>query len=782
MISEQMKKEFHELRDTIIEMQYAHLNDMQKKAVLSVDGPVLVLAGAGSGKTTVLVNRIAHIIKYGNSYKSNYCPEDLKAEDLEHMREYISQDTSGKTRVLTHRIAYLIREKGVHPGSILAITFTNKAANEMKERVFRMLGEENRGIWVSTFHSACVRILRQDAEKLGYGKNFVIYDTDNQKRLVKDCIREMNLSEKNYPVRKVLSIISGAKDKLMDPEEFISSGDSFMMEQIGRIYRLYQRKLKSNNAMDFDDLILNTILLFRLHPDVLRFYQNKFRYIMVDEYQDTNIPQYRLVHMLARQHGNLCVVGDDDQSIYKFRGANIGNILGFEKDYPDTAVIRLEQNYRSTGNILEAANSVIANNTQRKGKRLWTGREAGCKVLYNQVPSAYEEGQFVASEVKRLGSVEDRQCSDIAVLYRTNAQSRVLEEAFMKEKIPYRIVGSLAFYQRKEIKDVLAYLQVIYNPDDDISLKRIVNEPRRGIGTKTVQSLEEYASRLEISLFDAMKHAGETGCVSEGPARRVEDFADMVEHFIALSRDCPVTALLSEVLDRTGYVKALEDEGTEEARSRIENIQELVSAAVQFEENSSGNGTLQEFLEGIALVSGQDEMDRGRGVILMTMHSAKGLEFPVVFITGMEEGVFPLSRAMEDPEELEEERRLCYVGMTRAREILYLTCARSRMLHGFNSMNPPSRFIEEIPAQYIEDMGNTALKTVSAITGGLYDRNGGGEAGGYTPGCRIEHKIWGPGTVIKVEEIKGDREITVAFPDRGVKKLLASMAPIKMLQ
>lgn len=713
------------------------LNPQQKKAVMTTEGSLLVLAGAGSGKT----------------------------------------------RVLTHRIAYLIKEKGVHPGSILAITFTNKAANEMKERIFRILGEENRWMWVSTFHSACVRILRQDVEKLGYNKNFVIYDTDNQKKLVQDCIKEMNLNKNNFPSKKVLSIIGKAKDKLQSPKEFISlNDDSFRMEQIGRIYRLYQKKLRENNAMDFDDLIIKTIELFTLHPDVLRFYQNKFHYIMVDEYQDTNIPQYRLVYMLAAQHKNLCVVGDDDQSIYKFRGANIGNILDFEKDYSDTTVIKLEQNYRSTKNILDAANCIIANNNHRKEKRLWTDKEAGDRVTYRHTATSDEEGEYVTSEVRRICSRDNRQCSDIAVLYRTNAQSRVLEEAFVKAGIPYRVVGSLAFYQRKEIKDVAAYLQVISNPVDDISLKRIINQPRRGIGSRTVQSLEQYASRLEISLFEAMKNVETSGCISTGPAKKVRDFVDMMEQFMSMAEQYSVVALLSEVLDKTGYVKALEDEGTEEARTRIENIQEFMSAAVQFEESGEGEGTLQEFLESIALVSGQDGMNKGKGVTLMTLHSAKGLEFPVVFMTGMEEGIFPLYKAIEDPEELEEERRLCYVGMTRAQQILYMTCANSRMLHGFRSMNLPSRFINEVPDNYIEEMGSKGVRTTTVPKNNTLDNwKAGKEPLNFTSGCRIEHKMWGVGTVIKVEDVKDDQQITVAFPDRGVKKLLASMAPIKLI-
>lgn len=711
------------------------LNPEQREAVLTTEGPLLILAGAGSGKT----------------------------------------------RVLTHRIAYLIRERDVHPGNILAITFTNKAASEMKERVFRLLGEENNWMWVSTFHSACVRILRQDISKMGFDRNFVIYDASDQQVLVRDCIREMGLNERDFSPKKVLSTISGAKDRMQGPEEFIGANyDSFGMEQIGRVYRLYQKKLKANNALDFDDILLKTIELFTLYPDVLHFYQNKFRYIHVDEYQDTNIPQYRLVYMLAGMHKNLCVVGDDDQSIYKFRGANIGNILNFEKDYPDARVIKLEQNYRSTGNILEAANSVIANNAQRKDKKLWTRKPRGCKVRFKQTDRESDEAEFVVSEVGKLCKAGNRRYSDIAVLYRTNAQSRVLEEAFIKAGVPYRVVGSLGFYQRKEIKDVIAYLRVVQNPLDDISLKRIVNEPKRGIGDRTVQSLEDYASRLEISLFEAMRDVRESGCVSSGPAKKVEEFADMMDGFISARDQYSVVALLTDILDKTGYVRALEEEDTVEARGRIENIKEFVSAAVQFEENCEGEGTLQEFLEGVSLVSEVDNLDNGEGVILMTLHSAKGLEFPVVFMTGMEDGMFPLSRAIEEPDELEEERRLCYVGMTRAEEVLYLTWANSRTLYGFTNINLPSRFIMEIPGHLIEPVENIISKGIKAAgKKSLLEMDG--KAGEYAPGKRIQHRIWGIGTVIKVEDRRDDREITVAFPGMGVKKLLASVAPIKPL-
>jgi DNA helicase-2/ATP-dependent DNA helicase PcrA len=738
------------------------LNPQQREAVTTTDGPLLVLAGAGSGKT----------------------------------------------RVLTHRIAYLISEKGVHPGSILAITFTNKAAGEMKDRVFRLLQQQDGRMWVSTFHSACMRILRKDIQRIGYDKNFVIYDRSDQLVLVRDCIRDMDLNERDFSPKKVLAAISDAKDRMQSPEEFLAENfDSFGSEQIGRVYRLYQKRLSANNALDFDDIILKTIELFTQHPDVLGFYQNKFRFIMVDEYQDTNRPQYQLVHMLAAMHKNLCVVGDDDQSIYGFRGADIRNILDFEKDYPDAKVIKLEQNYRSTGAILEVANSVISNNHQRKVKKLWTQKPEGAKIKCIEADTEVDEAGFVVDEVRRLCDVQGRKPSDIAVLYRTNAQSRVLEEAFVKAGLAYRVVGSLGFYQRKEIKDIIAYLRAIVNPADDISLKRIINEPRRGIGDRTVLAIEQYAGELEIGFFEAAKKIGDTGRIGTGPARRVEDFVGLIEGLIADSQRYPVVALLSEVLDRSGYVASLEREGTVEARGRIENIQELVSSAVNFEERGQGSGTLGEFLEGIALVSETDNIG-GDGVLLMTLHSSKGLEFPVVLMTGMEDGVFPLSRAIDEPNELEEERRLCYVGMTRAKEVLYLTRARSRMLYGYTSYNLPSRFLDEIPADLVETAEKVNYSTVTGsgpfsrslsvlgrghVTKAAYGPGKAGDeaveqmaghitsagAGPYRVGGRIQHRIWGIGTVVKIEQEKHDHKLTVAFSGLGVKKLLASVAPIK---
>lgn len=760
------------------------LNPQQKKAVTTTEGPLLILAGAGSGKT----------------------------------------------RVLTHRIAYLISEKGIHPGNILAITFTNKAAGEMKERVFQLLGEQNYSMWVSTFHSACVRMLRHDIERIGYSRNFVIYDTLDQQTVVKDCLKELNISEREFSPKKILAVIGKAKDSLQSPEDFISSGEGgFATEQIGEVYQLYQKKLRTNNALDFDDLILKTVDLFIQWPEVLSFYQTKFRYILVDEYQDTNTPQYRLVHLLSKGHRNLCVVGDDDQSIYRFRGADIANILNFEVDYPEATVIKLEQNYRSTKNILEAANCVISNNYRRKVKKLWTHKNEGYRARYCQTATERQEAEFVACEAMRLCADERRKLSDMAILYRTNAQSRVLEEAFIIRAIPYKVVGSLGFYQRKEIKDILSYLRVILNPADDVALKRIINRPRRGIGDKTIEMLEQYAARLGLNLFEAMEGAAKDGCLPTGPGKRVKEFAYMMKNLVAVRDKYPVVALISEVLDKTGYVRVLEEEGTIESKGRIENIQELISAAIGFEEGSEGNNTLLEFLERMALVSETDNLDEGEGVTLMTLHSAKGLEFPVVFITGMEDGVFPLYRAIEEPEELEEERRLCYVGMTRAREVLYLTGAEMRTLYGNTNINLPSRFLKEIPEPLMEiiaegygngeapgiqktkvdsidrasrGIGNLNKgiggvsgtgKSVGSVGKGVGDTDGSGDInnrspgkpgghGGYRPGNRVQHRIWGMGTVIKAEDKGDDIEITIAFPGLGIKKMPASGTALKVIK
>lgn len=701
----------------------ANLNEQQKEAVTTTEGPLLILAGAGSGKT----------------------------------------------RVLTHRIAYLIKEKKVSPSNILAITFTNKAAEEMKTRVENLLGYVG-DLWVSTFHSACVRILRRDIDKLGYDRNFVIFDTTDQKALVQECLKELDLSEKQYPIKMVLSAISSAKDKMVYPDDYIDFfGDTYRNRKIKEIYKLYQHKLKKINALDFDDIIIKTIELFKENPEILEFYQRKFRYIMVDEYQDTNTPQYYFVNLLAQRHRNLCVVGDDDQSIYGWRGADVRNILNFEKDYPEAKVIKLEQNYRSTKIILEAANHVIDNNVYRKKKSLWTQNKEGEKIVLCELENEKEEAEFVIQEIIKLKERENRSFKDFAILYRTNAQSRPFEEALMKVKVPYKVVGALRFYDRKEIKDILAYLRLIVNPYDDISFKRIVNVPRRGIGPATIEALEKVAREKDTSLFFAIEDL--KNARNKGSLLQFKQFIlDLIDKKDAMS----VSDLIKYILEQTGYIEELKREESEEAEGRIENLNEFLNAAYEFEE-SSEDKSLEAFLAGITLVSDIDMAgDIGESVVLMTLHSAKGLEFPVVFMVGMEEGLFPSYSSFEDDHELEEERRLCYVGITRSKERLYLTYARQRNLYGRSQYNSYSRFISEIPERLIVRYNiPTSKKTgfVSVHTfSDVYERS-------FSLGDKVEHKIWGIGTVVKVE----GEEITVAFPNVGIKKLDLRFAPIKAI-
>jgi DNA helicase-2/ATP-dependent DNA helicase PcrA len=633
------------------------LNKEQKEAVLHNEGPLLILAGAGSGKT----------------------------------------------RVLTHRIAYLIEQHGVFPSNILAITFTNKAAREMRERIAGLIGDLSNDMWVGTFHSICIRMLRRDIEKLGYDRSFVIYDTQDQQVVVKECLKELSINEKNFPPKSVLETIGKQKDELIDAAHFEKLyASDFRMGKIAKIYKLYEKKLKANNALDFDDIIMNTIKLFDQYPEVLNYYQRKFRYVLVDEYQDTNTAQYMLVRKLSQSHENLCVVGDDDQSIYGWRGANIRNILDFEKDFKHCCTIKLEQNYRSTQNILDAANRVIGNNTGRKRKSLWTQNKGGSKIIVCENENEHEEALYAAREVQRLISDENRKFKDFAVLYRINAQSRVLEEMFMREGIPYKIVGGQKFYDRKEIKDIIAYMRLVQNPGDNVSLKRIINVPKRGIGDATVAVAEELSYESGVSLFSVISNAEECPPLKRA-SQKLGNFSLMINKFRTMKESMTVSELLETVVEDTGILREYELENTVEAQSRIENIKEFKSVALEFEKQSEDK-SLEEFMAHISLVSDLDNLEEDQDyVVLMTMHSAKGLEFPVVFIPGMEEGVFPGYRAItEGPDQLEEERRLCYVGITRAREKLYLSNARFRTLFGNSSYNRPSRFLAEIPEELVE--------------------------------------------------------------------------------
>ena len=740
---------------------YDTLNPPQKEAVAHTEGPVLILAGAGSGKT----------------------------------------------RVLTHRIAYLIEEMGVNPWNILAITFTNKAAQEMRERVDKLVGFGSESIWVSTFHSTCVRILRRHIDNIGYATNFTIYDADDQKSVIKDVCRKLNIDTKIYKERSLLAQISHAKDELLTPDdmEMKAAGD-FNMKKVASVYREYQNALRKNNALDFDDLIVKTVELFEKCGAVLEYYQERFKYIMVDEYQDTNTAQFKFVSLLAQKYENLCVVGDDDQSIYKFRGANIGNILGFERVFPDAKVIRLEQNYRSTKNILCAANMVIANNSERKAKTLWTENEEGSKVHFRQFFNAYEEAEYVAGEIsrgKREGLYSYRDC---AILYRTNAQSRIFEEKFISANIPYKLVGGVNFYARKEIKDLLCYLKTVDNARDDLAVQRIINVPKRGIGATTMGRVQDYADNMGISLYEALRVAEEVPSIGRS-VTKIDSFVTFIQTLKSKADVLSVEDLLQEIIDSTGYVEALEAEDTEEARARIENIDELISKTVAYQEAMEEQdlpATLSGFLEEVALVADIDTVDPDQDyVLLMTLHSAKGLEFPEVFMVGMEDGIFPshMTISYGDDGELEEERRLCYVGITRAMKELTLTCAQQRMIRGETQYNKVSRFVREIPRELV-DLGHTIQEKkpkaedliptpakYSKMKEILQGRNYKPrefkvtKAGAldYEVGDTVRHIKFGVGIVKKIVEGGRDYEVTVDFDKVGVKKMFASFAKLKKI-
>lgn len=742
----------------------AGLNDKQKEAVLHFEGPLLILAGAGSGKT----------------------------------------------RVLTHRIAYLIEEHQVPPYHILALTFTNKAANEMRERVNNIIEYGAGSIWVSTFHSTCVRILRRFIDHLGYDNAFTIYDSDDQKSLMKDICKQLNIDTKKYKERTFLNAISSAKDELKTPEQYADEvAKEYNKKIFGRVYKEYQKRLKQNNALDFDDLIMFTVQLFRQNAEILNHYQERFPFILVDEYQDTNTAQFTLLSLLASRYQNLCVVGDDDQSIYRFRGANIHNILNFEKIFPATKVIRLEQNYRSTKNILAAASGVIKHNSMRKEKTLWTTAEAGAPISYGRYDNEYEEAQGIASDIHR--EVKDGMSySDFAILYRTNAQSRVFEEKLIYEGIPYRIIGAVNFYARKEIKDILCYLKTINNSADDIAIKRIINIPRRGIGQTTIGRISDYAFSQEMPFYEALRRVDEIpGCTRA--SAKIHSFVSLIEHFRMKLRGemYSLEDMTQELLDVTGYVRELEAEDTDEANGRIENIESLMNKIVQYEEDNNG-GTLNDLLEDIALVADIDTVsDDAEQVLLMTLHSAKGLEFPNVYICGMEETIFPGASAVfgDDPSELEEERRLCYVGITRAMKKLTLTSANQRMRNGEMNFNRPSRFINEIPRHLVKQTYGAVLKPeteskpteFSRTKASLYTKDrknpfannpyiqkGMGSASpagapDYQVGDRVSHTKFGQGIVRSLTKLTNDYEVVIEFDGFGQRKLRSSFAKLTKL-
>ncbi|MDR4434783.1 DNA helicase PcrA [Bacillus tequilensis] len=726
------------------------LNPVQQEAVKTTDGPLLLMAGAGSGKT----------------------------------------------RVLTHRIAYLMAEKHVAPWNILAITFTNKAAREMKERVESILGPGADDIWISTFHSMCVRILRRDIDRIGINRNFSILDTADQLSVIKGILKERNIDPKKFDPRSILGTISSAKNELTEPEEFSKVAGGYYDQVVSDVYTDYQKKLLKNQSLDFDDLIMTTIKLFDRVPEVLEFYQRKFQYIHVDEYQDTNRAQYMLVKQLAERFQNLCVVGDSDQSIYRWRGADIANILSFEKDYPNASVILLEQNYRSTKRILRAANEVIKNNSNRKPKNLWTENDEGIKISYYRGDNEFGEGQFVAGKIHQLYSTGKRKLSDIAILYRTNAQSRVIEETLLKAGLNYNIVGGTKFYDRKEIKDILAYLRLVSNPDDDISFTRIVNVPKRGVGATSLEKIASYAAMNGVSFFQAIQQVDFIG-VSAKAANALDSFRQMIENLTNMQDYLSITELTEEILDKTEYREMLKAEKSIEAQSRLENIDEFLSVTKNFEQKSEDK-TLVAFLTDLALIADIDQLDQkeeesgGKDAItLMTLHAAKGLEFPVVFLMGLEEGVFPHSRSLMEEAEMEEERRLAYVGITRAEQELYLTNAKMRTLFGRTNMNPESRFIAEIPDDLLENL-NEKKETRAPSARKMQPRRGpvsrpvsyasktGGDTLNWAVGDKAGHKKWGTGTVVSVKGEGEGTELDIAFPSPvGVKRLLAAFAPIE---
>ena len=762
---------------------YDKLNELQREAVYHTDGPLLILAGAGSGKT----------------------------------------------RVLTHRIAYLIGERGVNPWNILAITFTNKAAEEMRQRVDNLVGFGAESVWVSTFHSACVRILRRFIDRLGYENHFTIYDTDDQKTLIKEVCRKVDVDTKVFKERSLLSAISSAKNEMILPDEFeLNTGGDFAKMKIAKVYREYEAQMRANNALDFDDLLVKTVQLLQTQPDVLESYQERFRYIMVDEYQDTNTVQFQLVSLLAGKYKNLCVVGDDDQSIYKFRGANIRNILDFEHEFPDAKVIKLEQNYRSTGNILNAANSVIANNRGRKEKSLWTENGEGELIRLRQFDTAFDEADFIGEDIKNAVR-QGGSYNDSAVLYRTNAQSRLLEEKFIAMNIPYKIVGGVNFYARREIKDLLAYLKTIDNGRDDVAVRRIINVPKRGIGLTTINRIQESATERGIGFYEALLAPGLIAGVGRS-ATKLDSFAALIEYFKTLAEEMNITDLLQEVIEKTGYIESLENEDKEEAKTRKENIDELISKAATYEESCQDKdekATLSGFLEEVALVADIDSLDEDQEyVVLMTLHSAKGLEFPRVYLAGMEDGLFPgyMSINAGDREELEEERRLCYVGITRAEQELTLTSARRRMVHGETQYNPMSRFVKEIPRELL-DTGNkkftqetempaqqntyarareafraqafagalggmtpaknqgvgkplTGSQALASLQKGSQLAAGGNGPLGYEVGDRVRHVKFGEGTVTDIKEGGRDHEVTIEFDSVGTRKMFAKFAKL----
>ena len=796
-MSDWNQEEIIKLRRKALEREFSRMNNVQREAVFQVNGPLLILAGAGSGKTTVLVNRAANIVRYGNAYNSSDV-SNISGETADAVAAYLKE---GKP--LSEELRKALAVEPCLPWKILAITFTNKAANELKERLSKILGpDDGSQVWAATFHATCSRMLRRDADRLGYTKHFTIYDSDDSKRLMKDCQKRLGIDDKRIPYKSALSEISHAKDNLIGPEEYYhAAGTDQRLAKIGELYRLYQSRLKDADAMDFDDLIFMTIKLFQSNPDVLECYQNRFSYVMVDEYQDTSHAQYEFVRLLSQKSGNICVVGDDDQSIYKFRGATIENILNFENTFPHAKVIRLEQNYRSTKTILNAANSVIANNENRKGKTLWTKNPAGKKIGVHTSSDEQDEANYIAQMI--LDEVaKGRKFSDFAVLYRMNSQSNALERVFAKSSIPHRVFGGHRFFDCKEVRDMIAYLSVISNPNDEERLLRIINSPKRAIGDRTVAQAQSVAAGTGESLFYVLRHADEYDALQRS-ADKLMKFAGMIQ---ALSDEAAkggksIADIYHMMLERTGYIEALAASGAEDAQGRIDNVNELASHIVRFSEENGSDATLEDYLEEVQLLTDIDNYDASSdSVVMMTMHSAKGLEFPVVFLPGFEEGIFPGTQVMFQPDEVEEERRLAYVAITRAKEELHIVNARKRMLFGSTQQNPPSRFLEEIPSELTE------VSSAHESMGFGFSSHGGRETAeehfrrrsasapfGFKPpapvpekpavifkaGDHVFHRAFGNGVVLTAEPMGNDIMLEIDFEKAGKKKLMANFARLE---
>ena len=789
------KSEILALRRAVLEKDFARMNDRQKQAVFTVNGPLLILAGAGSGKTTVLINRIANILRYGDAYNSTYLHDDLDENDIAACKAYIENGTPLTTETQEH-----LSVSACAPWRIMAITFTNKAAGELKDRLCAMLGETANDIWASTFHSTCARILRRDGERIGYSSHFTVYDTDDQRRLMKNILKELDISEKNITPKSILNEISRAKDSLISPAEYaLTVGVDFRLKIISRAYTTYQKRLEDADAMDFDDLINKIVELFKKCPDVLEYYQNRFRYLMVDEYQDTNHAQYTFVRMLAEKSGNLCVVGDDDQSIYKFRGATIENILSFENTFQNATVIRLEQNYRSTQNILDAANAVIEHNTERKGKTLWTQNGTGAMIHLHTAENETDEAERI-TKIILDGVAAGRKFSDYADLYRMNSQSLTFERNFAKSGVPHRIIGGTRFYERREIREMIAYLSVINNPSDEMRLRRIINTPKRSIGDRSVEVAAQIGQQTGETLFEVVSHAKGYPALSRA-ANKMTLFAAQMQGLIELNNDEKVTLgeLYDELVERIDYLNFLKTDDPESAEDRAANVQELASNLRRFEEENP-EGTLSDFLEEVSLITDIDNYDNNAdSVVLMTVHSAKGLEFPVVFLPGMEENIFPGMASVYVPSEVEEERRLAYVAITRAKEELYIFHAESRMIFGMTNRNRVSRFVEEIPETLVE---HTRSRDYSARPVSMPNFGGAkpfgeapktksvAEAGGFTPKPRVKpapagtyrvgdtvlHKAFGTGLIVSATPMANDTLLEVAFDKVGTKKLFANFA------